>query len=418
MGGSVPPMTKRNFLTLDDITIANKRVLVRMDLNVPMSKGRVTDNTRVVRLLPTLHELIKKKARIIVMSHLGRPKGRYDTDLSLAPLVDALAAVLPGVTIKFGVDCVGREAETAADELKPGEILLLENLRFHEGEEANDPEFSAALAKLGEVYINDAFSSSHRSHASVVGITKYLPFAAGRLMEEELNNIEQYFTKPERPFTAVVGGAKVSTKLSLLESLIEKVDNLIIGGAMANTFCFAQGASVGKSLYEKDLKETAVRILKQAKAKGCAIHLPVDAVVAENFAAHAVSDVVDFSRIPKDAMVLDVGPETIACFSSVLKNSKTILWNGPLGAFETNPFDVSTVSLARVAASLTSAGKLKSIAGGGDTVAAMTYSGLAERFSYLSTAGGAFLEWLEGKELPGVKALENNKSAASAKKIV
>lgn len=406
-------MTKRNFPTLDDITIANKRVVVRMDLNVPMSKGRVTDNTRIVRLLPTLHELLKKKARIVVLSHLGRPKGKYDTDLSLAPLVDALAVVLPGVTIKFGVDCVGKAAETAVEELKAGEILLLENLRFHAGEEKNDPEFAESLAKLGDIYINDAFSSSHRAHASVVGITKHLPFAAGRLMEEELNNIEKYFAKPERPFTAVVGGAKVSTKLALLESLIAKVDNLIIGGAMANTFLYAQGTSVGKSLCEKDLKETATRILAQAKAKGCTIHLPVDAVVAENFAAHAVSDVVDSDHIPKEAMVLDVGPETISGFADVLKASKTILWNGPLGAFETNPFDVSTVNLARVAASLTSAGKLKSIAGGGDTVAAMTYSGLAERFSYLSTAGGAFLEWLEGKELPGVKALQDNIPIAS-----
>jgi len=399
-------MSARSFPTLDDVNVAGKRVIVRMDLNVPMVAGRVTDNTRIVRLLPTLHELIKKKAKIIILSHLGRPKGKYVTDLSLAPLVDALAAVLPGVKIRFGVDCVGREAESAAAELKSGEILLLENLRFQAGEEENDPAFSAALAKLGEIYVNDAFSSSHRSHASVVGITGLLPFAAGRLMEEELNNIEKYFARPERPFTAVVGGAKVSTKLALLESLIAKVDNLIIGGAMANTFFFAQGLSVGKSLCEKELKSTAARILAQAKEKGCKIHLPVDAVVAESFAAHAASDVVDIGHIPKDSMMLDVGPETLGSFADVLKASKTLIWNGPLGAFETNPFDVSTVCLARVAAGLTGAGKLKSVAGGGDTVAAMTYAGLADRFSYLSTAGGAFLEWLEGKTLPGVKALE------------
>ena len=400
-------MTHR-FPTLDDIDVTGKRVIVRMDLNVPMVAGRVTDNTRIVRLLPSLHELLTKKARIIILSHFGRPKGKYVTDMSLAPLVDALAAVLPDVTIKFGVDCVGKEAQEAAASVQPGEILLLENLRFHAGEEKNDAEFAKELASLGEIYINDAFSSSHRAHASVVGITSYLPFAAGRLMEEELSNIEKYFGNVEHPFTAVVGGAKVSTKLQLLESLIEKVDHLIIGGAMANTFAYAQGSSVGKSLCEPDLKDTALRILEQAKKSGCTIHLPTDAVVAEKFAAHAVSDVVGNSDIPADSMILDVGPESVDRFSEVLRNTKTLIWNGPLGAFETSPFDVSTVSLARVAAGLTRKGLLKSVAGGGDTVAAMTYSGLAERFSYLSTAGGAFLEWLEGKVLPGVKALEKN----------
>ncbi len=403
--------TKR-FPTLDDIEVAGKRVIVRMDLNVPMIAGRVTDNTRVVRLLPTLHELIRKKARIIILSHLGRPEGKYVPDMSLAPLVDALAAVLPGVSIKFGVDCIGTEAEAAVNNLKSGEILLLENVRFHDGEEANDPEFSKALAQLGDIYINDAFSSSHRAHASVVGITRFLPFAAGRLMEEELGNIEKFFGKVERPFTAVVGGAKVSTKLELLESLIDKVDHLIIGGAMANTFLFAQGVAMGKSLCEANLKDTALRILDRAQKKGCTIHLPQDAVVAETFAAHAASDVVGIGDIPKGAMILDVGPETVNAFADCLKHSKTLLWNGPLGAFETSPFDVSTVNLTRVVAALTREGKLKSVAGGGDTVAAMTWSGLAGRFSYLSTAGGAFLEWLEGKVLPGVAALEGELPAS------
>ncbi len=410
-------MTKRNFPTLDDIDVAGKRVIVRMDLNVPMMAGRVTDNTRIVRLLPTIYELVRKKARIIVISHFGRPRGRSVPDLSLAPLGAALAAVLPGIAVRFGVDCVGKEAEEAAGRLRPGEILLLENLRFHAGEEENDPEFAAMLAKIGEVYVNDAFSSSHRSHASVVGITRHLPFAAGRLMEEELDNIEKYFAIPERPFTAVVGGAKISTKLALLESLIEKVDNLIIGGAMANTFFLAQGLRIGKSLCEPDLKETAAHILEKAQGKGCRIHLPVDAIVAEKFAAHAAGDVVPVSEIPPEAMMLDVGPRTLDDFAAVLRETRTLIWNGPLGAFETSPFDVSTVNLARVAASLTREGKLRSVAGGGDTVAAMTYSGLAGCFSYLSTAGGAFLEWLEGKTLPGVEALENNNLNASAKKI-
>lgn len=396
---------KKKFPTLDDINVANKRVIVRMDLNVPMVAGRVTDNTRIIRLLPTLRELLKKKAKVIIISHMGRPKGKYVTDLSLAPLVDALSAVLPNVRIKFGVDCVGEEAEEAAHELKSGEILLLENLRFHEGEESNDPGFSKSLAKLGQVYINDAFSSSHRAHASVVGITKHLPFAAGRLMEEELGAIEKFFGKAERPFTAVVGGAKISTKLALLESLLTKVDHLIIGGAMANTFLAAQGINIGKSLCEEKLKTTAARILKEAKKKNCAIHLPSDVVVTKVFAAHAESDVVNVRAVPKHSMILDIGPETLARFSDVLKKSRTLLWNGPLGAFETSPFDVATISLARVAASLTGGGKLKSVVGGGDTVAAMTCCGLASRFSYVSTAGGAFLEWLEGKVLPGVATL-------------
>lgn len=400
----------RNFLTLDDIDVSGKRVVVRMDLNVPMVGGRVTDNTRVVRLLPTLKELLKKKAKIIILSHLGRPKGAYVPDLSLAPIVDALSQAL-GMPVKFGVDCVGTEAEKAVAELKAGEVILLENIRFHEGEEKNRPEFAKQLAAHGDIYVNDAFSCSHRAHASTVGITQYLPFVAGRLMEEELHNIETYLTNPERPFTAVVGGSKVSTKLALLESLVAKVDNLIIGGAMANTFLLAEGYKVGASLCEPDLKDTAKRILAKAKEKGCTIHLPVDVKAAINFEAHAVSSVVPIANVPEYSMMLDVGLESVIKFSKVIKDSKTLIWNGPLGAFETSPFDAATIMLVDYVARRTAEGELRSIAGGGDTVSALRHAGVAEQFSYLSTAGGAFLEWLEGKTLPGVLALQTKKAA-------
>jgi len=396
---------KKPFLTLDDMDVAGKRVLVRMDMNVPMIAGRVTDNTRVVRLLPTIRELLKRKAKVIILSHLGRPEGTYVPSLSLSPLVDALSDVLRGVTIKFGVDCVGREASAAVAALKAGEILLLENLRFHAEEEKNTPAFAKALAAHGDVFINDAFSCSHRSHASIVGLAKHLPFAAGRLMEEELVNLEGLFVDSKAPLTAIVGGSKVSTKLELLENLIHKVDNLIIGGAMANTFLFAQGYAVGSSLCEVNMKQTVLRILAKAEKENCAIHLPVDVVIAGSLAPQAASDVVSVAKIPAKAMILDVGPETLRQFSECLGASKTLVWNGPLGAFETSPFDASTIMLARSVASLTKMGKLKSIAGGGDTVAALTHAGLAERFSYISTAGGAFLEWMEGKTLPGVAAL-------------
>lgn len=394
------------FPTLDGLDVEGKRVLVRMDLNVPMVAGRVTDNTRIVRLLPTIQELLRKKARVVILSHLGRPGGKYVPDLSLAPLVDALGEVLKGVTIKFGVDCVGREAEQTVASLKPGEIALLENLRFHEGEEANDPEFARALSVHGDLYINDAFSCSHRAHASVVGLNAHLPFAAGRLMEEELTALHSLFSASLKPFTVIVGGSKISTKLELLENLITRVDHLIIGGAMANTFLLAQGHAMGKSLVEPDMKKTARRILDKAESLHCTIHLPTDAIVAERFEARAPSDVVPITAIPKDSMILDIGPESVQAFCDQLRASKTLIWNGPVGAFETSPFDVSTVTLARVAASLTKTGALKSVAGGGDTVAALTHAGLADRFSYLSTAGGAFLEWMEGKKLPGVAALE------------
>lgn len=395
------------FATLDDVDVAGKRVVVRMDLNVPMVGGRVTDNTRVMRLLPTLKELIKRKARIVILSHLGRPDGTYVPDLSLAPLVDALSQALGGkTTVHFGVDCVGAEAEAAVAKVKPGEIVLLENLRFHAGEEKNNAAFAKALAAHGEIYINDAFSCSHRAHASVVGIANHLPFAAGRLMEEELTNLESIFAAPKRPLTAIVGGSKVSTKLELLENLMGKVDNLIIGGAMAHTFLLAKGINTGKSLCEPALKDTASRILKEAEKRNCKILLPVDAVIAPAFAENVTGDVVGIESIPADHMMLDVGPETLEYFSKCLRESKTLIWNGPLGAFEMTPYDASTTMLARVAARLTRDKVIKSIAGGGDTVSALGHAGLAERFSYLSTAGGAFLEWLEGKTLPGVATLK------------
>lgn len=395
-----------SFPTLDDISVKDKRVVVRLDLNVPMMDGRVTDSSRVARLVPTLKELLHKKAKVIVLAHLGRPEGKYVPSLSLAPLVDTLAAALPGAVVKFGVDCVGTEADKAVAALGAGEMLLLENLRFHDGEEKNDPAFAKALAAHGEIYVNDAFSCSHRTHASVVGITKYLPFAAGRLMQEELSNLAHFFVDPAHPLTAIVGGAKISSKLELLESLISRVDSLIIGGAMANTFLLAQGYKIGKSLHEPKLVKTAARILDKAAERGCWVHLPVDAVVAPSLTHIAQGDITPISAIPADCMILDIGPETLRRFSDCIHGSKTVLWNGPLGAFETSPYDVSTVMLARVVASLTSIGKLKSVAGGGDTVAALSHARLAERLSYLSTAGGAFLEWMEGKTLPGVTALQ------------
>jgi len=396
----------RSFPTLDDLHVAHKRVLVRMDINVPMEAGRVTDNTRVVRQLPTIKELLKKKAKIIILSHLGRPRGQYVPDLSLAPLVDTLSQALKGVTIKFGVDCIGEEANEAVATLKAGEILLLENVRFHAGEEKNDPAFAKALAAHGEVYINDAFSCSHRAHASVVGLPKYLPCAAGRLMEEELAKLHELFDAPKRPFTAIVGGSKVSTKLELLENLIGKVDNLVIGGAMANTFLLAQGSSVGKSLVETGLKTTALRILKAAQKKGCTIILPQDVIVSSFSDATAPTAMVPISKIPAAEMILDMGNESIHKVAECLSYSKTVIWNGPMGVFETRPFDVATLMIAREIARLTHAGKIKSIAGGGDTVAALGLARLSDSFSYVSTAGGAFLEWMEGKVLPGVKALQ------------
>lgn len=390
--------------TLESIDVTGKTVLVRLDLNVPMQAGRVTDATRIMRIVPTLQYLMERHAKVVILSHLGRPKG-FDPSESLAPLVDALSAALWDRPVRFSPDCVGTTAKMAVEGAEPGDVILMENLRFHAEEEKNDPEFARAMASLGDCFVNDAFSCSHRAHASVVGINPYLPSAAGRLMAEEVNALTSVLADPARPLTAIVGGSKVSTKLELLGNLLAKVDHLVIGGAMANTFLYAQGINVGASLAEKDMADTARTIMADAAKSNCTIHLPSDVVVAKRFKAHAESVVCDVNAIPADGMVLDIGPNSLMALAEVIRQSKTLVWNGPVGAFETTPFDGSTVQIARLVASASRAGKLHSVAGGGDTVAALCHAGLSRELSYLSTAGGAFLEWLEGKELPGITAL-------------
>jgi phosphoglycerate kinase len=393
------------FRTLDELDVAKKRVLLRADLNVPVKDGKVTDATRIERLAPTIEALIGKGARVIVMSHFGRPKGP-DPALSLRPLIVPLSRAIGGRPVHFAADCIGPEAERVVAALRPGEVALLENLRFHKGEEANDPGFARALAALGDVYVDDAFSAAHRAHASIEALAHLLPAAAGKLMQAELEALGAALDKPRRPLIALVGGAKVSTKLDLLNNLVGKVDRLAIGGAMANTFLFAQGRPVGRSLCERDLADTARAILAEAKKRGCEIILPVDAVTAEKLEPGVVTRTVGVNAVPATAMILDLGPETVAAISAALEASRTLVWNGPVGAFETPPFERATTALAKKAAELTHAGKLMSVAGGGDTVAALAQAGLVDQLSYVSTAGGAFLEWLEGRELPGVKALE------------
>lgn len=402
------------FLRLEDIDVAGKVVLLRTDLNVPMQGRIVTDNTRIVRLRPTLDHLLEQKARIVLLSHFDRPKGKFVPSMSLAPVADALSEALDGREIKFGVDCIGAPAKEAVDALGKGEILLLENLRFHAEEEAGDDAFAKELASLGDIYINDAFSASHRAHASITGIPKYLPTAAGRLMQQELEVLTAIFSGAEKPIGAVIGGSKVSTKLDLLTNLIKSMDVLAIGGAMANTFLAALGHEVGKSLHEAGMKDTALSILKDAKKHGCNIVLPVDLVVAPKFEPHAECRIVDVHAIPATYTAVDVGPASVNAYFDALRDCKTIVWNGPIGAFETSPYDASTVQLARFVAKTTEKGRMKSVAGGGDTVSALQHAGVGHGFSYLSAAGGAFLEWLEGKELPGVAAL----ASAPAKKIV
>lgn len=401
-------MTDTALPTLESLDVTGKTVLVRLDLNVPMHAGRVTDATRITRIVPTLQYLMERHAKVVILSHLGRPKG-FDPAQSLAPLVDVLSASLWDRPVKFSPDCVGNTAKLAVDNAEAGDVILMENLRFHAEEKANDETFAKGLASLGDVFVNDAFSCSHRAHASIVGINKYLPSAAGRLMEEEVAALGKVLAAPARPLTAIVGGSKVSTKLELLGNLLAKVDHLIIGGAMANTFLQAQGIAVGGSLCETDMADTARAILKDAEAKGCSIHLPVDVVVAKKFAPHAPSVVCAVNDIPTDGMILDVGPQSMLAMWNVISSSKTLVWNGPVGAFETAPFDSTTVQIARMVASASRSGALHSVAGGGDTVAALAHAGLAQELSYLSTAGGAFLEWLEGKELPGIAALMNQR---------
>ena len=391
------------FRTLDHVEVKGKRVLVRADLNVPVENGVVTDATRINRVAPSITELADKGAKLILLSHFGRPKGR-DAKNSLKPVVAELAHVIKR-PVKFADDCIGETAEQAVAELRPGNILCLENTRFYPGEENNDPEFAKALAKLGDIYVNDAFSVSHRAHASTEGIAHLLPAYAGRTLQTELDALVKALEHPDRPLTAIVGGAKVSTKLDLLGNLLRKVDVLIIGGAMANTFLLAQGKKVGKSLFEKDLVEIAKKILDEARANKRQIILPVDAVVAEKYEAHAPSRVVDVDHVGDNDMILDIGPRSIEYAISELARSKTLVWNGPFGTFEIEPFDNGTDEVAEAAAELTQAGKLVSVAGGGDTVAALNAAGVAGRLTYVSTAGGAFLEWLEGKALPGVEIL-------------
>ncbi|MBK8159653.1 MAG: phosphoglycerate kinase [Rhodospirillaceae bacterium] len=393
------------FRTLDDLKPAGKRVIVRCDLNVPMLDGQVTDAMRIERSAATLKELAEKGARVIIVSHFGRPKGKPAPEFSLQPLVAPLSTAL-GKKVAFAADCIGPKARDAVAALKDGDVLLLENLRFHAAEEANDKAFASELASLGDIYVNDAFSCAHRAHASTEAIAHLLPSAAGRLMQEELDHLSAALEKPQRPVMALVGGAKVSTKLELLGNLVGKVDRLVIGGGMANTFLFAQGIEIGKSLAERDLADTARAILEKAKAANCTIVLPVDAVVAGEFKAGAANKVVDVKSVPADQMILDVGPKSVALINQHMDQSKTLVWNGPLGAFETSPFDQGTVAVAKHAAQLSKAKKLLSVAGGGDTVAALAHAGAEDDFSYISTAGGAFLEWLEGKDLPGVLALK------------
>ena len=394
------------FKTLDDlIDIAGKRVLVRVDLNVPMDGGRVSDTTRIERVLPTIRELSVKKAKVILLAHFGRPKGERVAGMSLAPVAPAVAALL-GQPVLFADDCIGEAAADAIAALSDGDVLLLENTRFHKGEEKNDPDFARALAANGDFYVNDAFSAAHRAHGSTEGIARLLPAYAGRTMQAELEALASALGNPVRPVLAVVGGAKVSSKIDLLENLVAKVDMLVIGGGMANTFLAAKGTDVGKSLCEHDLAETANRIMAAAEKAGCEIVLPADAVVAKEFKAGAENETVSLDAIPADGMILDVGAASIETVKSRIDAARTLVWNGPLGAFEIAPFDTATVAAARHAAANTRAGKLNSVAGGGDTVAALNHAGAADDFSYVSTAGGAFLEWLEGKELPGVTALE------------
>ncbi|MGB7253909.1 MAG: phosphoglycerate kinase [Xanthobacteraceae bacterium] len=401
----------QSFPTLEDADVKGKRVLVRVDFNVPMHDGKVADVSRIERNAPTITEIADKGGRVVLLSHYGRPKGR-DPKESLKPVAAAVAAII-GRPIGFADDCVGEVAERAVAALKPGDILCLENTRFHPGEENNDPDFAKRLARLGDIFVDDAFSVAHRTHASVEAIAHLLPAYAGRAMQEELEALNMALHAPERPVTAIVGGAKISTKLDLLGNLMTHVDTLIIGGAMANTFLLALGKSVGKSLVEPDLMATAGDILAKAKAGGRRIVLPVDVVVAPKLASGVATRVVAVDDVGATDMILDIGPRSVEQAISVLARSKTLVWNGPFGAFEHEPFDAGTVAVAEAAAELTADGRLVSIAGGGDTMAALNLAGVTGRFTYVSTAGGAFLEWLEGKTLPGVEVLKAARASAT-----
>jgi phosphoglycerate kinase len=394
------------FRTLDDLDARGKRVLVRVDFNVPMQDGEVTDATRIVRAAATLSELMRQGAKVVALSHFGRPKGKAQSSMSLAPIATALGKALGGVPVAFAADCIGEPARQVVDALPQGGLALLENLRFHAGEERNDPAFADALAALGEVYVNDAFSCSHRAHASITGVAERLPAYAGRLMQAELEALSAALGGAERPAAALIGGAKVSSKLDVIGNVLGRIDVLVIGGGMANTFLHAQGVQIGMSLCERDLADTARRIMAQAVERRVEFVLPVDAVVAHELRESAATRTAEIGAVGLEEMILDVGPRTVAAIERALGRCRTLLWNGPLGAFEIPPFDAGTNAAARAVAALTRAGRLKSIAGGGDTVAALAHAGVLDQLSYVSTAGGAFLEWLEGKELPGVAALK------------
>ena len=394
-----------SFRSLDDLDAKGRCILLRADLNVPVRDGRITDLTRIERLSPTIRELSEGGGRVIVCSHFDRPRGRRVAAMSLHPMAEALRQVL-GRPVGFANDCIGPEAQVAVAAMHDGDVLVLENTRFHTGEEANDPAFAAELASFSDIFVNDAFSAAHRAHASTEGVAKLLPAYAGRLMQAELEALDAALGSPMRPVMAIVGGAKVSTKLDLLGNLVGRVQMLVIGGAMANTFLAAIGMDVGRSLQEAEMHGTARRILEQAKAAGCEILLPTDAVVAREFRPNPPTEIVSVSAIPADCMMLDVGPDTVATIAARLPEVRTLVWNGPVGAFETPPFDAATVALAHEVARATAAGTMRSVGGGGDTVAALRHAGVMDQLTYVSSAGGAFLEWLEGKTLPGVAALE------------
>jgi phosphoglycerate kinase len=394
------------FPTLDDAQLTGKRVLVRVDLNVPMEDGQVTDATRIDRILPNLRELAGKGAKVIILSHLGRPKNGRDAKYSLRPVVDELKKRLEK-NVGFAEDCIGEAAEAAVAAMADGDYLLLENTRFHKGEEKNHPDFVTALARLGDVYVDDSFSTAHRAHASTEGLAHRMPSFAGRSMQVELEILTNLLTSPVRPVMAIVGGAKVSTKLELLGNLMRRVDRLVIGGGMANTFLAAMGKAIGKSFCEMEFADIARKIMADAGAN-CEVVLPVDVVVAPRFEAHAQTRIVDVDHVGEDDMILDIGPKSVAKIEALLDSTRTLVWNGPFGAFEIPPFDAGTVAVAKAAARLTKSGQLESVAGGGDTIAALNKADAAKAFTYISTAGGAFLEWLEGKSLPGVEALRNS----------
>lgn len=395
-----------NFKSIRDMNLQGQKILLRADLNVPAQRAKVTDTTRIDRLKPTIDYLRKAGAKVLILSHFGRPEGEQNPQMSLAFLLPTLEECW-GCDVRFAQDCIGEKAEALADSLNDGDVALLENLRFHKGEKANDPDFISQLAALGDVYVNDAFSAAHRAHASTEGLAHRLPAAAGLLMEQELNALDAALGDPQHPVAAIVGGSKISTKLGVLNNIVKRVDFLILGGAMANTFVFAQGGDVGSSLCETEMKAEALAIMETAKAHNCEIILPIDSVVTEELRVNAASEIVPASAVPAGKMAIDVGPQSIAAVEKILEESKTLLWNGPMGVFEVQPFDNGTNALARKAAELTKAGALKSVAGGGDTVAALENAEACDDFTYISTAGGAFLEWLEGKTLPGVAALEN-----------